>query len=80
MHTWQLQDAKSRFSELVDLTLAEGPQWVTRRGTETVVVVAAQEYRRMQGVPSLIAVFNRAPRGEALDIQRSREPVRDLAL
>jgi len=43
MHTWQLQEAKSRFSELVDCTLAEGPQLVTRRGAEAVVVIAAPE-------------------------------------
>jgi hypothetical protein len=34
MHTWQPQDAKSRFSEVVDLMLTEGPQLVTRRGSD----------------------------------------------
>jgi len=38
MQTWQLQEAKSRFSELVDLTLKEGPQLVTRRGQDAVGV------------------------------------------
>lgn len=80
MQTWQLQDAKSRFSELVDMTLAEGPQLVTRRGSEAVVVIAAAEYRKLQGVPSLLAVLNNAPRGEPLDIDRSREAVREIAL
>lgn len=80
MQTWQLQDAKSRFSELVDMTLAEGPQLVTRRGSEAVVVIAAAEYRKLQGVPSLIAVLNNAPRGEPLDTDRSREAVREIAL
>jgi prevent-host-death family protein len=41
MQTWRLQEAKSRFSELVDMALAEGPQLVTRRSSEAVVVVAA---------------------------------------
>ena len=80
MHTWQLQEAKSRFSELVDLTLSEGPQWVTRRGAEAVVVISAPDYRKLQGVPSLLAVLNSAPRGEALDIERSRETVREVVL
>lgn len=80
MPTWQLQEAKSRFSELVDRSLSEGPQWVTRRGAEAVVVIAAQEYRRLQGAPSLLALLNDAPRGEPLDIERSREPVREIAL
>lgn len=74
MHTWQLQEAKSRFSELVDMTLSEGPQLVTRRGAEAVVVIAAPEYQKLQGAPSLLALLNNAPRGEALDIDRSRSP------
>lgn len=80
MHTWQLQEAKSRFSELVDLTLSEGPQLVTRRGAEVVVVISAPEYRKLQGEPSLLAVLNSAPRGDALDVERSREPLREIVL
>ncbi len=80
MHTWQLQEAKSRFSELVDRTLAEGPQLVTRRGAEAVVVMAAPEYRRLLGGPSLLAILNDAPRGKPLDVSRSAEPVRALDL
>jgi len=80
MHTWQLQEAKSRFSELVSRTLTEGPQLVTRRGAEAVVVIAASDYRRLRAGPSLMAVLNAAPRGEALDISRSAEPVRALEL
>ena len=38
-HTWQLQEAKNRFSELVDLSLAEGPQIVTRHGKPVVQIV-----------------------------------------
>mgnify|MGYP006144942123 CR=1 FL=1 len=41
MHAWQLQDAKSRFSELVECALNEGPQLVTRRGNDAVVLMAA---------------------------------------
>jgi len=81
MHTWQLQDAKSRFSEVVDLTLKEGPQLVTRRGQEAVVILAAHEYRRLSGgTPSLIATLLNAPRGEPLDLERSAEPIRELVL
>jgi prevent-host-death family protein len=46
--SWQVQEAKQRFSELVRRTLEEGPQVVTRHGEEVVVVVAADEYRRSQ--------------------------------
>jgi antitoxin Phd len=81
MHTWQLQEAKSRFSEVVDLTLSEGPQLVTRRGQEAVVIMAAREFRRLTGAtPSLLATLLNAPRGEPVLADRSGEPIRDLAL
>jgi antitoxin Phd len=43
MSTWPVQDAKARFSELLDACLSEGPQVVTRRGTETAVLVTIAE-------------------------------------
>ena len=46
--TWQVQDAKARFSELIETSLAEGPQIVTKRGVETAVLVAIDEWRRME--------------------------------
>lgn len=55
MHTWPVQDAKARFSEFLDACLQEGPQMVTRRGTEAAVLVPVQEWRRLQSAarPSL---------------------------
>jgi prevent-host-death family protein len=44
---WPLQDAKARFSELVETCLKEGPQMVTRRGEETAVLVSAKEWKRL---------------------------------
>jgi prevent-host-death family protein len=81
MHSWQLQEAKSRFSEVVALSLSEGPQWVTRRGQEAVVIVSAEDYRRMSGTqPSLLKILLNAPRGEPLELDRSHEPIRGLGL
>jgi prevent-host-death family protein len=48
MRTWQLQEAKARFSELIETALMEGPQVVTRRGVEAAVVVPIAEWRRLQ--------------------------------
>lgn len=55
MRTWPVQDAKARFSEFLDACLLEGPQMVTRRGTEAAVLVSFQEWRRLQSAarPSL---------------------------
>lgn len=55
MHTWPVQDAKARFSEFLDACLSEGPQMVTKRGTEAAVLVPVEEWRRLQSAarPSL---------------------------
>jgi antitoxin Phd len=48
MATWPVQDAKSRFSELLDTTIKKGPQVVTRRGIETAVLVPIEQWNRLQ--------------------------------
>jgi len=45
--SWPVQDAKARFSELLDACVSEGPQIVTRRGQEAAVLVAVDEWRRL---------------------------------
>jgi len=80
VHTWQLQEAKNRFSELVERTLSEGPQLVTRRGQDAVVVLSVRDFQRMSEGPSLIETLLRAPRGEPLRVERSREPIPDIDL
>lgn len=47
MATWQLQEAKARFSELVDQAEKEGAQVITRRGVETAVIVPIIEWKRL---------------------------------
>ena len=62
MASWQVQDAKARFSEFLDATLKKGPQVVTRRGVETAVLVPIAEWRRLQKAarPSLKDLLLRA--------------------
>jgi prevent-host-death family protein len=72
---WRLQDAKARFSELVRKAHSEGPQHVTVHGREEVVVVAADEFRRLEGERSgtaLIAAMQASPHRE-IDIEPTRE-------
>ena len=54
-NTWQVQDARARFSELLKTSLAEGPQIVTRRGVEIAVLVPIDQWRRLEkmGSPNL---------------------------
>ncbi len=45
--SWTLQDAKNKFSQVVNNALLDGPQYVTRRGVDAVVVLSAQEYEHL---------------------------------
>ncbi len=48
MAGWQVQDAKARFSELLETTLKKGPQVVTKRGVEAAVLVSIEDWRGLQ--------------------------------
>lgn len=85
MSSWQVQDAKARFSEFLNATLKKGPQVVTRRGVETAVLVPIAEWRRLQKAarPSLKdLLLGAAPQFEDFVPERGRlrrrQPV-DLA-
>ncbi len=59
---WQLQEAKSRFSELVNTAMTEGAQTVTKHGKPAVVVVSAEEYRqKLAPRKSLATVLQECP-------------------
>ena len=45
---WPVQDAKSKFNELLDTALADGPQIVTKRGVETAVLVPIEDWRKLE--------------------------------
>src|ERR1700735_2403016 len=81
---WLLQDAKARCSELVRRVRSEGPQRVTVHGRDVVVVIAAEEFRRLTGDPTgehLIAALQASPHRD-IDIEPKRKPmpVREVAL
>jgi prevent-host-death family protein len=48
MHTWPVQDAKARFSELLETSLAEGPQVVTKHGKAAAVLVPIRQWEALQ--------------------------------
>jgi antitoxin Phd len=49
MPTWPVQDAKARFSEMLDECLNQGPQVISRRGVDAAVLVPIDQWRRLQG-------------------------------
>lgn len=74
---WLLQDAKARFSELVRRVRSEGPQRVTVHGRDEVVVISAEEFRRLKGDLSgeaLIAAMQASPYRD-IDIEPARKPM-----
>ena len=79
---WQLQEAKAKFSELVRRAKEEGPQHVTIHGRDEVVIIAADDFRRLAGERSgqaLVDAMRIAPHPSArIDPRRSRMPVRDV--
>lgn len=48
MRTWPVQDAKARFSEMLETCLREGPQIVTKRGTDAAVLVPVTDWQRLR--------------------------------
>lgn len=79
---WQLQDAKNRFSEVVENAMQYGPQVVTKRGKEAVVVVSIEEYRKMKAPEnSLTDFFSTSPlSGIDLDLDRDKSYAREVEL
>lgn len=81
---WSLQDAKARFSELVRLANSAGPQHVTLHGRDAVVIVDAEEFRRLKGARAgqmLVDALRASPhRDVELALPRSPMPVRTLKL
>ena len=78
---WALQDAKNRFSEVVEEAIKNGPQMITRRGRETVVIVPVKKYRELSAnrKGNLVEYFARSPlRGVKLNLRRDKDTGRDF--
>ena len=82
MSTWQLQEAKSKFSEVVKRALSEGPQGITVRGEPVAVLISRAEYARLtQPKPGFVELMRASPMaGLALDIERQPGLTREIAL
>lgn len=79
---WQLQDAKSRFSEVVDRALTRGVQVITRRGRKTAVILSFDDYESLTGRDgSLADFFKKSPLvGSELEVGRDKTLPRKLDL
>ena len=84
-HSWQLQTAKARFSEVFRLARTEGPQLITRQGKEGVVMVPVEQFDelvvRSHQPESLVQFFRESPLvGVKLDLERDKDTGRDIDL
>ncbi len=83
---WKLEDAKNRFSEVVRRARGEGPQFVTKHGRESVVVLGIEEYRALaEGPGALVGFFVDSAFGEAvrageLRLERANDLGRDVEI
>jgi prevent-host-death family protein len=81
MMVWQLADAKNRLSEVVNRALNEGPQRITRRGEDAVVLMSEAQYQRAMGEQqSFTQYLCSGPSLEGLELQRDPTPMRDVDL
>lgn len=78
--TWNLAEAKSRLTDVVDLALTEGPQTITRR-SDTVVLISAEKYAELTGQATDFKEFLFQATGlDELDLTRDQSPMREVDL
>jgi len=81
MAKWQVQEAKAKFSELMDKAEHEGPQIVTRHGEERVVVLSIEDYENMEPrKKSLKELLLGGPKFDDLEIEREPDFGREIDL
>lgn len=81
MTLWQVQDAKTRFSELIERACSEGPQTITRHGTERAVVLSIADYRELAASrPDFKAHLLGGPKVEDFPLERDADTGRPVVL
>lgn len=81
MATWQVQEAKTRFSEMLERALTEGPQTITRHGARRAVVLSVQDYSALAALrPDFKAHLLSGPKVDDFTIERDGDTGRGVAL
>jgi len=81
MAIWQVQDAKTRFSELIERARTEGPQTITRHGAERAVVLSIEDYRALAAhKPDFKAHLLGGPKVDDFSVERDRDTGRAVEL
>lgn len=79
---WQLQEAKARFSELINEVKEDGYHTITKNGHPVAVVMSKEEFEKLQTPKNtLVDFFYNAPLPDLdLDLERDRDLGRDIDL
>ena len=77
--TWQLQEAKSRLSELVKTATTQGAQTITRHGRPVAIVLSAEDYAQLQPRRKIVDLLRACPAPDLL-IERLHDRPRSLDL
>ncbi len=81
MATWQVQDAKTWLSEVIERARAEGPQTITRHGKERAVVLSIEDYRALAAHrPDFKSYLLNGPKVDDFGIERDRDVGRAVEL
>jgi antitoxin Phd len=81
MATWQVQEAKTRLSEVIERARTEGPQTITRHGAERAIVISIEDYRSLVAhQPDFKAHLLGGPKVDDFSIDRDRDTGRRIDL
>lgn len=80
MKSWPVQDAKNQLSQVIELARSEGPQIITRHGQPVVVVVAADEFKKLRAPKETPLEFFSRFKGAGLDLARRKDSPRKVNL
>lgn len=75
---WQLAEAKNKLSEVFTKSIEEGPQFITRRNQEAVLLSKAEYLELIGEKPDFIQHILNFPKGEYLDLTRDQSPMREV--
>ena len=71
--TWQLQEAKNKFSEVVETSLVKGPQIISRRGKDTAVLMSFADYEKLSGKKKTLKEVLMSTNFDELDLENVRD-------
>lgn len=81
MSVWQIQEAKTHFSEVIEEANSNGPQVITRHGSERAIILSVADYRTLTAhKPNLREYLLGGPKVDSFEVKRDRDTGRKIRL